>query len=133
MYYHVWFGTRDRKWLLQGDVLTAVIELLWEISRSQGIRLLECEPMVEHMHVLLDVDPSELPTAVKLLKGTSSRRLFQRFSELKLDANTNHLWQKRYGAKEVETAALERVRAYIRTQEDRPEKFDRAPRVPGRP
>ncbi len=132
MYYHVWFGTRERKWLLLGDVEQKARDLLWEVARDKAIGLLACQTMVEHVHLLLDTDPSELPTALKLLKGISSRKVFEAFPELKLDAETNHFWQRRYGVKEVEPAALETVRAYIQTQKDRPEKFARTPRLPRR-
>lgn len=124
MYFHVWFGTRGRRWLLLSEVEESVKEALWEISRDNGIRLLECESMVEHMHLLLEIEPEALPRAMNKLKGISSRRLFQQFPEFKLDARTSHFWQKRYGAKAVAPDALGSVRRYIKTQRERPEKYE---------
>ena len=59
-----------------------------------------------------------------LLKGASSRKVFQRFPELKLDAGVNHFWQKRYGSKVIEPRVLATVSGYIRTQKERLEKFE---------
>lgn len=123
--YHIWFGTKLRKWLLFGEVEQTVKELMWSISHEKGIDLIDCETMVDHMHLLLKSPSSELPKVVHFLKGISSRRIFQAFPELKLDANTNSFWQRRYGARIVAGQAVAAVLEYIRTQKERPEKFDK--------
>ncbi len=99
-------------------------ELLREIATQHDIRLVECEAMVDHTHLLLESERGELWKAAKKLKGASSRRLFQRFPELKLDGQTNHFWQKGYGAKVIAPHTLESVRRYIRTQQERVDKYD---------
>ena len=126
MYYHVWFATKKRKWLLQGDVENYVRQVLKDISVERGISLLEHETVVDHVHLLLDVGPKEnLSKVMNQLKGASARKVFLRFPELKLDAGTQHLWQKRYGARVVEPEELTQVSSYIRTQKERLEGFDR--------
>ena len=60
-----------------------------------------------------------------MLKGATSRRLFQRFPELKLDAGVNSFWQHRYEAKMVSEPAAIAVGQYIRTQWDRLDKYER--------
>jgi REP element-mobilizing transposase RayT len=40
--YHVWFATKRRKWLLQGDVAEAVKELMWKVAKEKDIGLSEC-------------------------------------------------------------------------------------------
>lgn len=123
--YHVWFATKRRKWLLLGDVEAAIKECLREIAEEKGIELLECETMVDHVHLLLQATPSALPGAVRLLKGGSAYRVFRRFPELKMDAATNSFWQARYGAKPVPEHGKQALLQYIRTQKERPEKFER--------
>lgn len=123
--YHVWFATKNRKWLLLGDVEEAAKEHMPEIAREKGIRLLECETMVDHIHLLLEVSPEELPETIRLLKGGSAYKVFRQFPELKMAAHSNSFWQKRYGAKQVGDGVLSTVAQYIRTQKDRPEKFVR--------
>ncbi|MFH1141826.1 MAG: IS200/IS605 family transposase [Chloroflexota bacterium] len=124
-YYHVWFATKRRKWLLQGDVQEYAKEALLQIAQEKGIGLLEYETVVDHVHLLLEIGPEEsLGKVLNLLKGTSARKIFQQFPDLKLDAGVNHFWQKRYGAKIVEPNLLPIVSGYIRTQHERLEKFE---------
>jgi REP element-mobilizing transposase RayT len=62
---------------------------------------------------------------MNLLKGTSARRLFQRFPELKLDAHTLSFWQRGYGSKSVPLTAAVVTATYIRTQWERLEGYER--------
>jgi len=82
--------------------------------------------MVDHVHLLVEaVDAADLSRVMHVLKGASARYLLEAIPDIRIDAGTNHFWQKRYGAKLVEPAALARVRNYIRTQKERPEKYAR--------
>ena len=124
--HHVWFSTKRRKWLLQGEVLDAAREQFKEIADREGIKLIEYEAIVDHVHMLLDVDDkAELSRAMNYLKGASARALFLEFPMLKLDAHTNSFWQNGYRSNVVPPEAAEDVRHYIRTQWDRLEKYER--------
>ena len=124
--YHVWFATKRRKWLLQGEVAGAAIDLIRQTARDKGIDLRASEPMVDHVHLLLRADDrTGLSKAMNLIKGASSYGIFRRFPELKLDAGVNAFWQHRYGAKEIPDGAAPVVQEYIRTQWDRTEKYER--------
>lgn len=88
--------------------------------------MLECETMVDHMHLLVEAGgAADLSRAMHVLKGASARYLLESVPDIRMDAGTDHFWQKRYGAKLVEPAALVSVRSYIRTQQERPEKYAR--------
>ncbi|MCH8940631.1 MAG: IS200/IS605 family transposase [Chloroflexi bacterium] len=116
IFYHVWFSPKRRKWLLQGDVEILLRKLLPEIAKEKGIKLLASELMVDHVHLLLELNQNEsLSKAINLLKGVTARRVFQEFPELKFDAGVNHFWQKRYGRKEVPPDAVSDVTGYIQT------------------
>ena len=124
--FHVWFGTKRRKWLLQGSIAEAAKELMWAVAKEKDIRLMECETMPEHVHLLVEAEGrTQLSRSMNLLKGSSSRRLFQAFPEPKLDAGINSLWQHRYAAKVVPERAAAVVGNYIRTQWDRLENYER--------
>jgi putative transposase len=125
-FYHVWFATRRRKWLLQGDVEERVKTLLRELAAQHQIELLALETVVDHVHLLIRLQQGQsLSSCLHLLKGGSARRVFQEFPDVKLDAHTEHFWQKRFESKRVPPTALETVRRYIETQKERPEKYDR--------
>jgi putative transposase len=126
MYYHAWFATKERKWLLQGDIEALVMQAIRDTADRHNIRMLECETMVDHVHVLLEVENGvALSRAINLIKGASSRRVMQTVPDIRMDAGINHFWQKRFGSKPVSPDALRTVARYIRTQKDRPEKYER--------
>src|SRR3990172_12908039 len=114
--YHVWFATKRRKWLLQGEIAEVTERAIREVARRDGIRLLECKTAVDHAHLMVEVDSrEELPATMKALKGKSAHLVFQQVPELKLDAGTNHLWQRGYAWKPVDPGAEATVGRYIRT------------------
>ena len=88
--YHVWFATRSRKWLLQGEIPDAAKDEFDAIAKRQNIKLLEREAIVNHVHMLLDAaDKESLSKAMNYLKGASARALFLRYPSIKMDAETN--------------------------------------------
>jgi putative transposase len=128
MVFHVWFSTKQRKWLLQGDILDAAREEIASAASHHAITLLEFEAIVDHVHILLESTPAGLTKAMNYLKGASARRLFQLFPEIRQDAHTRSFWQTGYGYKVVVPEAMETTRTYIKTQWDRLEDYERPPR-----
>ncbi len=125
MYYHVWFGTKRRKHLLEGEIGPYIESLFREIATEKSLRLVACKCFVDHAHLLLELEArDELPKAMQLLKGVSAYRIFKRIPSLKMDGHTNNLWRAGYGFREVPADQVETVIRYIRTQEERPENFD---------
>jgi putative transposase len=106
-------------------VLDAVRELIPKIAEEKSITLLEFEAVIDHVHLLIELeDEASLPRTMMLLKGVSSRRVLERLPEIRLDAHTNSLWQSGYGSKIVSAASLATTRKYIRTQWDRLESYE---------
>jgi putative transposase len=129
-FYHVWFATRSRKWLLQFEIAEAAKRLIQEIAQSKEIALIECEAVVDHVHLLLECEGKEaLSRALFNLKGGSSHQLGLLYPSIKLDAQALHIWQKGYGSKIVAPKDVPAVRQYIQTQWDRLEKYDRPNRL----
>jgi putative transposase len=124
--HHIWFATKRRKWLLQGDVDEAAKGLLREAACRHGIDLLDCETGPDHVHLLLRIPRSQsLPKVMNLLKGASARRLHQMFPETKLDSGSDHFWQRGYASAVVSPASLATRRRYVQTQKERLEKYER--------
>lgn len=119
--YHVWFSTKGRKQALEGELGDNVRRLLIEIAQRAGIRLLEVEVVVDHVHLLVAAAESQtLPSVMHQLKGASARSIFLKHSELKLDVGHNSFWQKGYGFRRLDPSEVSGVRRYIRTQGARP-------------
>ncbi len=113
--YHVWFATKRRKWLLQGEVAEAALRLIRDVAQEKGIDLRASETMVDHVHLLIQAaNQAGLSRAMNLLKGGSSYRLFREIPDLKMDAGVSSFWQHRYGAKEVPAGAATSVRTVHR-------------------
>ena len=50
--------------------MEAAKQLLADIAKSKGLALIECEAIVDHLHLLLDLDDdAKLPRAMNDLKG----------------------------------------------------------------
>ena len=118
--YHVWFSTKGRKPVLDGDIGEDAKRLLTEIAERTGIGLIEIEALADHVHLLVAVTGERtLPAVMHQLKGTSARFIFLKYPELKLDLRHNSLWQKGCGWRRVAASEVPGVRNYIRTQQDR--------------
>ena len=115
--YHVWFSTKMRKVALVDGVGAEVRRLLKEAAVRGSIELLEMETGGDHVHLLIRLKPKQtLSSAMHRLKGTSSRYMFLRFPELRVDIGHNAFWQKGYGFRRLEPSEVSGVRRYVRTQ-----------------
>ncbi|MEX0785725.1 MAG: IS200/IS605 family transposase [Dehalococcoidia bacterium] len=122
----MWFATKHRKWLLEGDVEETVKALIGEVAIEKGIDVIEYETCIDHMHILLRAtDRPGLSRAMNHLKGLSAKRLFEQMPDLRSAIGTDHFWQRRYGWKAVPEAAAAIIVEYIRTQDERLEKYER--------
>lgn len=119
--YHIWFSTKGRKEALEGEVGDAARRLLIETAQRAGIRLLEVEMVVDHVHLLVGLAETQtLPSVMHQLKGATSRYIFLKSPELKADFGHNSFWQKGYGFRRLDPSEVSGVRRYIRTQGARP-------------
>ena len=122
--HHVWFATKHRRWLLQGDVDSAV-RFIRDVAREKHIQLLECESAIDHVHLLVRLDEGQrLPGVMNLLKGGSSYRLHRACPELKLDSGSEHFWQRGYSFAVADPGSLTARRRYIKSQMERLHKFE---------
>jgi putative transposase len=123
--YHVWFSTKGRKPVLDGEIGVDAKRLLIEIARATRTELIEADAIADHVHLLVRLSGRQtLSSVMHRLKGTSTRHVFLRYPELKLDLGHNSLWQKGYGWRKIAAAEVPAVRNYIRTQVERPLRHD---------
>ena len=120
-YFHVWFSTKGRKEVLEGDVEQDVKAAIRAAAAGCGVDLMEVETAFDHVHLLLRLqDGQMLSWAMHRLKGASARTVLSRSPELTLHSEQRHLWQRGYGWRRVLAAEVAAVRRYIQTQPDRP-------------
>jgi putative transposase len=126
VYFHVWFSTKYRKHLLQGDVEVKVKQVFQRVALERNIDLVEYETMVDHAHLLLSLPaPADLSRTMQLLKGRASYEVFRAYPDVKLDAGVLSLWQDGYSSRLVPEDQVPIVKRYIQTQDERLEKYER--------
>jgi putative transposase len=125
-FHHVWFATKNRKWLLDCDVAEKAKSVILLVASERGIIIRALETMVDHVHVLLEAESAgDLSWYLKLLKGRSAYEVFRTFPELKIDAGVDSLWQKSFKTRVVPEEQVKTVAHYIVTQDQRLEKYER--------
>lgn len=119
--YHVWFGTKRRRPALQSDIGDDVMRLLKENAVRAGVRLVQAETAVDHVHLIVGVpEDRTLSSAMHQIKGATSHSVLLKYPELKDDMRETALWQKGYSFRRIDRDAVATARAYVRTQARRP-------------
>ena len=119
--YHVWFSTKGRRQALEGELGGDVRQLLFQTAERADIHLLDIEAVADHVHLLIELPGTQtLSSAMHRLKGATSRHIFLKYPELKVDLAHNSFWQKGYGWRKIDPAEAPAVKHYIQTQRNRP-------------
>ncbi len=72
----------------------------------------------DHIHLFLTIPPAiAVADAVKILKGVTARRLFQRFPQLKKRLWGGHLWSPSYYVGTAGNVSAGTIRRYIERSE----------------
>jgi len=112
--YHCVFATKQRRPLLNEEVIAELPSLLNGIAHRFGMNLLAFGGMENHIHALLSLPATmSLARAVKLLKGSSSKWIHERFA-----AHQDFAWQEGYGAFSIGISQKDRTERYILNQKE---------------
>ena len=111
---HLVWTTKKRKPLLNDTIRARVFDHIRQNAKAKGIFIDHIGGYREHLHVLISLGTNQKITEiVKLLKGESSHWINQE----QLIAE-KFQWQHEYFAVGVSESIVEKVRAYIRKQEE---------------
>jgi putative transposase len=112
--YHIVFTTRNRAPLIRDDLRERLYGYMGGIIRGEGGGLLEIGGVPDHVHLLVKFKTDvAVSTMVQKIKGKSSKWV----NELP-DYPERFYWQEGYGIFSVSESVTERVRRYIRRQEE---------------
>ena len=115
---HVVWITKYRRKILRGDISLRVRELIREICKANDVIIVTGHVSLDHIHVLLSYPPSlSVSKLVQYLKGKTSRRMLQDYSELRKAFWGQPLWARGYFAASVGTVTDEVVKEYIEKQD----------------
>jgi putative transposase len=112
--YHLVFATKNRQPLIQEGLRDDLYGYMGGILRAQGGVLLEIGGMPDHVHLLVKLRTDVAVSAVvQKVKAKSSTRTNERgISPQRFE------WQEGYGIFSVSESLANRVRRYIRGQEE---------------
>ena len=72
--YHIVWCPKYRRKVLVGDVKKRLKEIIEEVAKELKVEIIEMETDIDHIHILVDVDPQfGVMKFVKKAKGRSSR------------------------------------------------------------
>ncbi len=113
--YHVIFCPKYRRAVLEEDIAKRLKKLIIEKEAEYGYEVLDMEVMLDHVHLLLDVNPKiGIVRVVNLIKGYTSHELRKEFPSLKSRLPT--LWTHSKFISSVGAVTLEVVKKYIEEQ-----------------
>ena len=114
LYYHIAFGTKDRRPLITPDLAAPLHNYMAGIIQRLAGRALATGGTADHVHILAALDKDRAVSAViRDLKANSSRWVHETYPE-----HADFGWQEGYGAFTVSVRGLDSVRAYIARQEE---------------
>ena len=94
-----------------------LMKIFRDIAENNGFKILECEILSDHVHMLID-QPYTLSTSLvmKYIKGGSARHLFQKYPSNRYDVRK--LWARSFNCRKITGAQKETVTHYIKGQRD---------------
>jgi putative transposase len=112
-YHFVWWP-KYRKHILQGAIAPFVEQEIHRICEANAWAIGALNIQVDHVHLFLSTPPSVAPSQIAhTLKGTTARRIFQRFPEVKKQLWGGALWSRSYYVGSVGDMSVDTVLKYI--------------------
>lgn len=122
--YHIVWIPKYRKKILVGKIAEFLKELIQEQCQVIGVECLALEVMPDHIHLFVSALPTHTPyLIVKQIKGNTSRRARQTFSDLVYLGYKQHykefpfLWARGYYIGSAGHVSQEAVKRYILEQQ----------------
>ncbi|MBI2619023.1 MAG: IS200/IS605 family transposase [Ignavibacteriales bacterium] len=111
---HLVWSTKNRKPMLQSEIRSKVFDHIKVNAKAKDIFLDTIGGYIDHLHALISLGSSQtIAKVAQLLKGESSHWVNQNFV-----LPGSFEWQDEYFAVSVCESDVERVREYIRRQEE---------------
>jgi len=113
--YHVIFCPKYRRKVLRPEIADRFKEIVLSMQEEQNFYVIEMEVMPDHVHLLLDVDPTiGIDIIVSRIKGRTAHNLTREFPELRRKLPT--LWTRSKFIATVGSVSLDVVKKYIEDQ-----------------
>ena len=123
--YHIVFTPKYRRKIIYYKLREDIKEIIKDLCKWKGIRIIEGHMMPDHIHLLVSIPPkTSVSSFMGYLKGKSSMMIFDRHSNLKYKFGNRHFWAEGYY---VSTVGLNEatIAKYIREQEKNDQIMDK--------
>jgi len=110
------FAPKYRRKVFYGSNRTEVGNILGELCKWKGVKILSAELCPNHVHMLLEIPPKmSVSSFMGFLKGKSSLMIYEKFGNMKFKYRNRQFWCRGYY---VDTAGKDtnRIKEYIRNQ-----------------
>ncbi len=121
LWYHVCWSTKYRKKVFISSYLKDFVsQLLCKIAHEYDMEIGVIEVLSDHVHLTLSAPPRIAPSfAIQILKGMSTKLLFQKFSWLKSKYWGGEIWVRGYFIRSVGPyLTKESIEEYIKEQSE---------------
>ena len=113
--YHVIFCPKYRRKVLREPIAERFKTIVQEMQEEQNFYIIEMEVMPDHVHLLLDADPTiGIDKLISRIKGRTSHELCKEFPEIRRKLPT--LWTRSKFIATVGSVSLDVAKAYIENQ-----------------
>ncbi len=123
--YHIVWTPKYRMRILQGVLADAVEDKIRMICDWKEVEILELNIQSDHIHIICSIPPKlSVSDFMGIVKGKSAIQMFKSFPSLKKKPYWgNHFWARGYF---VSTIGIDedKVRRYVKYQEDEEKKRD---------
>lgn len=122
--YHVIFCPKYRRRILVGAIADRLETIMKSVANDLNSEIVDVEIMEDHVHAIIDCDPSHgITKVIREIKGTSTRILHKEFPELK--TRISSVWTRSAFIATAGDVPLSAVKQYIMSQKTRPDKKDK--------
>lgn len=115
--YHLVWITKYRKAVLRGEIGRRVREIIRQTCAELDVQILSGVIQPDHIHLLVSVPPTlSVSQLMQRLKGRSSRKMLQEYTELRRQFWGRHFWARGYFAASSGNVTDEVIKQYIESQ-----------------
>ena len=114
--YHLVFAPKYRRKVFFGQKRREIGAILRQLCEWKGVRIIEAEVCVDHIHMLLEIPPKlSVASFVGFIKGKSSLLIYQKYANMKYKYRNREFWCRGYY---VDTVGknTEKIKEYIANQ-----------------
>jgi putative transposase len=115
---HLVFVTKYRKAIIKGELAKRVRQLIREICLANEVQIIKGHISKDHIHLLLSYPPRlSVAKLAQYIKGKTSRKLLQEYTEIRKKFWGSHIWARGYFAVSTGNVTDELIAEYIDKQD----------------